>query len=128
MLEKLRDELTDNDIFFRNIKINNQALTLIYIETLVSGEKINKLVLDNNIYINRKNLIKINNYQDIINNLFNGFIIFYISDTEIYCIEERANLDRGINTTDSEISIRGPKDSFTENHNKNLGLIRNKIS
>ena len=42
-------------------------------------------------------------------------------------MEARATLDRGINTTDSEVSIVGPKDSFNENFNTNLGLIRRRL-
>src|SRR5699024_7733571 len=42
-------------------------------------------------------------------------------------IEVRAILDRGVTSVQSELSITGPKDSFTENFNSNLGLIRRRI-
>lgn len=39
----------------------------------------------------------------------------------------RKTLERGITTIESELSINGPKDSFSENFNTNLGLIRRRI-
>ena len=42
-------------------------------------------------------------------------------------VETRQQLDRGVTESTSETITRGPKDSFTENHNMNLGLIRKRI-
>ena len=42
-------------------------------------------------------------------------------------IEVRLRLDRGVTTIESELSLVGPKDSFCENFNINLGLIRRRI-
>ena len=42
-------------------------------------------------------------------------------------METRAQLDRGITEATSEPILRGPKDSFTESHSKNLGLLRKRI-
>ena len=46
---------------------------------------------------------------------------------KIYAFEIRSNLDRGVNTIESELSLSGPKDSFSEVFNTNLGLIRKRI-
>ena len=60
--------------------------------------------------------------------LASGFTIIVVDNsTKAIVIETRANLDRGVVESTSETIIRGPKDSFTENHNKNLGLIRKRI-
>ena len=42
-------------------------------------------------------------------------------------METRAELDRGVTESTSEPILRGPKDSFTESHSKNLGLVRKRI-
>ena len=42
-------------------------------------------------------------------------------------METRAQLDRGVTESTSEPILRGAKDSFTESHSKNLGLIRKRI-
>ncbi len=64
--------------------------------------------------------------HDVFNYLFNGFTII-IYKNEIIAIETKANLDRSINEPTSEPTIKGPKDSFNENYNTNIGLIRKRI-
>lgn len=123
MLEKIKNNFADTDIIIRK----TNSIILIYLETLVTGSIVNDICINKDIYINKNNLIKVTNYSEIENYLLNGFIIFYENNESIYTMEVRSNLDRGINSSESEISIRGPKDSFNENFNKNLGLIRNRI-
>ena len=55
-----------------------------------------------------------------------GFILI-ITTKNIYATEIKVLLDRGIQTIESELAITGPKDSFTENYNSNLGLLRKRI-
>ena len=43
-------------------------------------------------------------------------------------METRAQLDRGVSEATNEPILRGPKDSFTESHSKNLGLIPSIVS
>lgn len=147
MLEKLKKETNNaSDIIYKEININNKKITIIFSEVLASTDTINKIILNNISFLVEENLIDTNNlfkylynnipgnnrtiiknYEDLVNKIFNGFTVIYINDNEIFAFETRANLDRGITTTQSELSIRGPKDSFCENFNKNLGLIRNRI-
>ena len=146
MIEKIKiDTNNASDIIYKELLINNQKITIIYSEVLASGEDISQIILKNISYIVEKELI-INNlflylynnipghnrvvikdYQDLLKKLFNGYTIIYINDLEIFALETKSKLDRGINTVDSELSVRGPKDSFTENFNKNFGLIRKRI-
>lgn len=147
MLEKLKKETNNaSDIIYKDINISNKKITIIFSEVLTSTDTINKIILNNISFLVEENLIDTNNlfkylynnipgnnrtiiknYEDLVNKIFNGFTVIYINDNEIFAFETRANLDRGITTTQSELSIRGPKDSFCENFNKNLGLIRNRI-
>lgn len=146
MIEKIKiDTNNASDIIYKELLINNQKITIIYSEVLASGEDISQIILKNISYIVEKKLI-INNlflylynnipghnrvvikdYQDLLKKLFNGYTIIYINDLEIFALETKSKLDRGINTVNSELSVRGPKDSFTENFNKNFGLIRKRI-
>ncbi len=131
-----------DDIVIRQIKINTKEIYLIFNEVLCSGSDINdfilkdlsKLVLRNNnsdLYslilntINGNNVKELNNVE-VIDHIFKGFCIILI-DNNFIAIEMKADLDRGINSTDSEVSIVGPKDSFNENFNTNLGLIRRRL-
>lgn len=109
------------DIMYK--KYNN--ITFIYSEVLTNTNDINEYILKNiNNIIDKKETIK--NYEELLNLLFDGFIII-IENNKYYYIEVKSNLDRGINNPSNEITIRGPKDSFTENFNKNIGLIRKRI-
>ena len=134
------------DIIYKDIIINENKITLVYSEVLTSGEDISNIILrniakiidekidiGNNLYqfffnsIPSHNVVEIRDYPDLLNQLFNGYTIFITSDDKNFGMETKATLDRGINTVDSELSVRGPKDSFTENFNKNLGLIRKRM-
>lgn len=147
MIEKLKKDTNQvSDIIYKEIDIQNRKIMVIYSEVLASGEDISRVILRDISHIVEENLLgkedlfsylynnipghnrtTIQNYSDFLSKLWNGYTIIYINEKEIFALETRAQLDRGINTVDSELSIRGPKDSFTENFNKNLGLIRRRI-
>lgn len=147
MLDKLKiDTNFASDIIYKEISILDKKITLIYSEVITSGDNISKIILNNISLIIEEKLINndniysylynnlpgsnrsiIKNYDDLVNKLLNGYTIIYLDDNNIFGLETRVSLDRGINTSQSEISILGPKDSFCENYNKNLGLIRYRI-
>ncbi len=147
MIERLKKETNSvSDIIYKDIVIQQQTIYLIYSEVLANGEDISRVILKEISFIVEENLsmgkdlysylynnipghsrVKIENFQQLLLKLWNGYTIIYINDNQIFALETRAQLDRGINTVDSELSIRGPKDSFTENFNKNFGLIRRRI-
>lgn len=147
MIEKLKkDTNLVSDIIYKEIEIEDRNITVIYSEVLASGEDISRVILrdishiveekllgDENLFsylynnIPGHNRAMIQDYQDFLSKIWNGYTIIYINEKEMFALETRAQLDRGINTVDSELSIRGPKDSFTENFNKNFGLIRRRI-
>ena len=64
-------------------------------------------------------------YDDIINYLNLGYVIIIYKN--IYAIEIKSHDGRGVQTINSELSIGGAKDSFCENINTNLSLIRKRI-
>lgn len=147
MLDELKKKTNNaSDIIYKDIIVNNNTVTLVYSEVLTSGDSVSKIILNsisnittmnlfnnldlfsylyNNIPGHNRSIIK--NFNDLVNKLFNGYTIIYLDDNKVFALEARASLDRGISTIESEVSIRGPKDSFCENFNKNLGLIRNRI-
>lgn len=132
------------DLQIKEIKVNLQTIYILNIQTLSSSQLTNKYILD---YFSNRSIIKpfSNIKNDIQNNipsisfielpynedkiyeyLFNGFSIL-IHNKTILAFETRATLDRGINPPTSEPTIRGPKDSFNENYNTNLGLVRKRL-
>lgn len=136
------------DLNIKEIYVGKKRLVSIYLETITSSEQINNYVLKSigktiideesltfkNIYdyfyntIPSGSLKKIETYEDLYAFLYSGFEIILVDDTGLaIAFEMRATLDRGVSTPTSEAIVRGPKDGFTENFNKNLGLIRRRI-
>lgn len=137
-LEKyLKNKLgPSKDYIFKNLIISKQKVTLIFNETLIDTTRTNDFILRNLLNLSKKdlkylenklpniNVLKINN--NYIDYLTKGFIII-ITKKYTYAVEVRNVLDRGIQTIESELSITGPKDSFTETYNINISLIRKRI-
>ncbi len=73
-------------------------------------------------------MITINDFGKFPYFLSSGFTIIVTDDSDkAIVLETRLPLDRGVTESSSEPILRGPKDSFTESHAKNLGLIRKRI-
>ena len=81
--------------------------------------------LQKNITIGKSKKIDIET-DDIFYYLFSGFT-FIIYDTTIIAFGTGALLDRSISEPTSEKNVKGPKDSFIENYQINVGLIRKRI-
>lgn len=131
-----------SDIITRKI---NKKIGYIYLETVSSDDKIsdflnksliniNQNIFFDNLYEKIKNNIfnsNINNcntYEDLFYYLTSGFTAIVIEGScKAIVVETRSSLDRGVVESSSEPIIRGPKDSFTENPNINIGLIRKRI-
>ncbi|MBQ6323746.1 MAG: spore germination protein [Bacilli bacterium] len=134
---RIKKELEpSNDYIFDKITIDNKRIELIYNEVLADSKSINDFVLLRLIRLDRKKLnnlennipscnILIINEEDIIDYLNNGFLIIIYK--KIYACELKSNLDRGVSIVQSELSLGGAKDSFSEIYNTNLGLIRRRI-
>ena len=147
MIERIKTDTNNaDDIIYRNITIQGQNITLVYSEVLTSGVNVGEYVLknlakiiDENIPITTDlytffynslpshNIKKIKDYSDLQTKLWNGYVIFILPDDNCLGMEIRASLDRGIGKAEAEVSIRGPKDAFTENFNSNLGLLRKRL-
>ena len=150
VFEKIQ-ELNGNspDITTREINIGFKKVGYIYLESVSSDDKISDFLvksitklkrtnfLDNfftNLYQELKNNIAnsklkvIDNYDDMFYYLSSGFTIVLVNGfSKAIALETRETLDRGVTEPTTETSIRGPKDSLTENYNKNIGLIRKRI-
>lgn len=137
------------DITTRQIKIGFKSIGYIYLESVSSDDKISDFLvksitrlkrthfLDNfftNLYKELENNIAnskmktIDNYEDMFYYLSSGFTVVIVDGfNKSIVLETKEKLDRGVTEPTTEVSIRGPKDSFTENYNKNLGLVRKRV-
>lgn len=137
IIEKLKEDFSPSkDYIFDTLIVDNKTINYIYNDVLSSPKDITEYILYNLKKLKRRELNDIDKYlpstnvliinkDEIVNYLNNGFIIIVYK--KIYAVEFRANLDRGINEVTSELSLSGPKDSFSEVFNTNLGLIRRRI-
>ena len=146
IFEKIK-EMNGNssDISTRIIEKNKNRIGYIFLESVSSDDKIsnflNKGIIKNDkknffdsFYNSMKNSIFnsnmkfCDNYDELFYFLSSGFtIIVFDNIQKVIVVETRMPLDRGVVESSSETIVRGPKDSFTENHNKNIGLIRKRI-
>lgn len=125
-----------NDYKIKELLVDKKKVYLIFNEVLCSTSMINDFILDDLLSLSRKelknipsalpdaNIIPIEE-NDIFSFVNQGFAVVVCN--QLYAIEVRAILDRGVTTVQSELSLTGPKDSFSENFNTNLGLIRRRI-
>lgn len=146
IIKKLKqDTNTSSYIIYREKYIKNIKIDLIYNETLTDQNKMSDFIyrsLDhiekiyndkNSLYDTIKNNIsnikikEIKNYSDICKYLNNGFLILLIEDDYSLALEVKKNLTRSIEKSITETTIRGPMDSFTENIETNIGLIKRRI-
>lgn len=125
------------DFIFKDLIISKEKILLVFNETLIDTTRTNDFILRNLLNKSKKELNNLENNipninikkiskEEIIDLLVKGFIII-ITKNNIYAAEVRNILDRGIQAITSELSIAGPKDSFTENYNININLIRKRI-
>lgn len=141
-VEYLKKTYKENsDFVVREINIDkNQSVYIIFFESLVNAKSIYNFVIKN-IYKRLECSKKLKDVKSLVAGpklqilsdenesiyyLENGFALIFFRD-EKYAIEVKAELDRGVTMSQTEPNMYGPKDSFCENFQKNLGLIKRRI-
>jgi len=136
-VEYINNEFNEcNDLKYKKININFRTYHLFYLETVCSSDRINNFILKSvsnkfnilnfNKSIPTPNLTKVDKKDQINFYLYNGYTII-INSNNIYALETKGDLDRSISESTTEPVLYGPKDSFTENIIKNLGLIKRRL-
>ena len=136
-IETLKKEIGHSkDYIYRELIIDKRCVIILFNEVLTSSVDCNEFILERITTLKRKdfnnllnvlpdcNILEIKK-DEIFSYVNNGF--FIIISKNIYAIEMKATLDRGIATAENELSVKGSKDAFSENFNTNLGLIRRRI-
>ena len=138
LIEELKKQVGySEDYIFKEVLVDNKKVDVFFNEVLTNGTGINDFILRQLILLKKKDLkrleeilpntnIKIIKKEEILDYVNQGFLIIIVFG-KIYASEFKAFLDRGVTTIESELAINGPKDSFCENFNTNLGLIRRRI-
>ncbi len=147
-IEKLKEEVKKNDnlsddFIFKSLKLNNNLIEIVNIETITSSDDINNFILKKISLLDKLETSNLTNYlfnylpattteilkdyETLKEKLLNGYTILVINNQNILAVETRRDLTRGVSEADYEKTIIGPKDSFIEHYNTNLGLIRRRI-
>lgn len=144
------NEISGNssDVTTRIIKIAQKRVGYIYLESVSSDDKISDFLVrgltldarETNFNLFEEIFEKLQNtiansklkiaetYEDLFYYLASGFTAIVVDGSnKAMVVETRKQLDRGVVEATTEAIVRGPKDSFTENHNANIGLIRKRI-
>ena len=145
IIARLKNETNNlQDIVYRMKKIRKKQICIIYNEPLTSSDKISDFILRSLNKIaekKHKNLIdeivndinnfkvsRLSSYDDLCFYLHRGFTIILIDDeSEFLALETKSDLGRSISTPDTENAVRGSKDAFVEEYQKNIGLIKKRI-
>ena len=134
------------DLVVKNITLNNTDIAVIFNESLTDKIAINDYILEffTDITLRRfktpelysfikqhlttHKTIEIHNYKDLFYSLNSGFTLIIVDkETTCLAIETKTVLYSGILEAKNEPVTKGPKDSFTENYQVNIGLIRKRI-
>lgn len=137
---KLKENL--EDLVIREININNNVIGIVCLETITSSDDINNFILKRMSILDSFNkndlkeylfnhlpaiaIEKIDDKKSVFDKLLNGWTILLINN-QVLGIETKSSLSRSVSEADYERSITGPKDSFVEHYNTNIGLIRRRI-
>ena len=133
LLKEIKEEFKNSsDLIIKTIK----DIDVIFLESLCSSDKINEYILKvlslskkkikdlNNILVG-PNTKKIKSKSEITNLLLNGFTI--VLGNNWYAVETKGDLVRSVTAPTTESDLHGPKDSFNESIQTNLGLIKRRI-
>lgn len=141
-VQYIKDFYKDNpDFILRKIDVNwRDKVYVLFFESLCDSGSIYNFVLKNLYDTNNFNkkvfhiervlsgpkLVKVESEEKIFYYLENGFCVV-IFKKEMWALEVKANIDRGITDSQTEPNMYGPKDAFCENYQKNLGLIKRRV-
>ena len=140
IIEKLKKlQTTIPDLVIKKMKLSfNNIIYIVFIETVTSSNKINnyilKEIIENIKKISHKNInlfiagpnTKSINQNEIFDYISNGYACI-LCKNNILAIEVKADINRSIDIPNTEPSLTGPKDAFTENYQTNIGLIKRRI-
>ena len=138
-IDKLIKENNFQDLINREIEINKERINIIAIETITNSRNINEFILENLVNLEKENNIIEYLYNNLpslnVKKIKESEVLFYLVNAftiiafknQYLAIETINTPERSISISEYEKSINGPKDSFIEHFNTNIGLIRKRI-
>lgn len=119
------------DAVFKEIDLPNEQVTLIYLSSLVEIDTLHRLVvlplLEGNLE-DTANKIDGNIISNIITSITAGSTIIYFQNQNMYlAVDTFSAPQASITVSDTESSVIGPQNAFTESLETNLSMIKRRI-
>ncbi len=112
------------DFVYKEEIINNENYHLFYLSSLINQELMLKIIKNLLIFENNQEILNIN---EVLNEILIGNLVIIFPNNKIYSYDIKKYPNRSISSPEVEKSVRGSKDSFTENIIDNIALIRRRI-
>lgn len=146
-IDRIKNEFgNSNDLVFRVLKISDHQGTIVYVDGLADSKMVSDFIVETLMekelepftqdffrFMEEKvvalgSIQTITNWNQIYDNLLSGnTVIFLEGYTKAISAETKGWEKRAISEPTTQLSIRGPKDSFTETLRTNTALIRRRI-
>lgn len=130
-----------DDLDIKKVKTKTNTVTIIYLNTLVTVDTIQRHVLNGlermdeetrtvgppEEYLKNAAKVKNNELPTLLHDIASGYIAVLFPNNEYYKIEGYSAEERSIESTENESTVLGPQDSFTESIKTNLSLLKRRI-
>jgi spore germination protein len=137
-LDELKRMLTNmSDVEIMEHEINKDTVTLIYIRTLIDQERVNEEIIqplnkctDGTVEqcIAAWNITNIETIGEAQKKLTSGSILLFDPRSDMWSAVPFQNTSgRGIESSETETILYGPKDGFSEQLDQNITLIRRRL-
>lgn len=138
-IKALKEHLRDiDDIVFKEIDVKKEKVFLIYLSSLIKKETIQEFIFDPLDNSNENDPIKILKSSNMVEKDGLYRLLYDICRGHTALIFTKRNLilkvntytppERNIAPSESETTVLGPNDSFIENIDSNIGLIKKRLS
>ncbi len=145
LIEKIENlDLDKLNITKRKLTVNEKSIYILYIKQLTDRERLSKEIITPIVNYNDKEISNIDIVKDsvvyiddiciekdeetFIEKVLSGKSIIILSNDDRYLVANTTKIEKRTTTTpEIENTLRGSKDSFTENFDTNLSLIRYRL-
>lgn len=138
-LEAIKEELADiDDIIIKDILVGQERATLIFLKTMTNRDLFQEIILDpldnmrNGFEEEKLKLaqeVESNGLPELIYDISRGYtVLVFHRDNKTIKIDTKKAPSRDISSSENETTVLGPDDSFTEDLDQNIGLIRKRIA
>ncbi|MDY7221217.1 spore germination protein [Halalkalibacterium halodurans] len=127
---------TTDDLIIKNIKLGTKLGVVVYLETTVDKDKVQKYVLTPMLQADRETLsdvlisecqISVDFHESIQALISGSCLIFFDGDSHVYFADVSLHKDRDVTEPVNEQVVLGAHEGFVENLYTNLNLLRKKI-